>query len=135
MTDKCALSQINVYPAKSVAGVSLSSSWVEKQGLSFDRRFMIALKDGSMVTARKYPQMVLVTSTLHPSGVIFNYQDKTPLKVFYADLVKEETRAQVWSDEFGAYTTTAAANEWFIVFNGKAADEIYTRALSNGLPI
>lgn len=38
------LSQIHVYPVKSITGLQLSSSWVEKQGLSFDRRFMVADK-------------------------------------------------------------------------------------------
>ncbi|MFS1449637.1 MOSC N-terminal beta barrel domain-containing protein, partial [Vibrio lentus] len=37
------LSQINVFPVKSVGGIALSSAWVEKQGLTFDRRFMLAL--------------------------------------------------------------------------------------------
>lgn len=32
------LSQINVYPVKSVGGIALSNAWVEKQGLMFDRR-------------------------------------------------------------------------------------------------
>lgn len=54
------LSQINVFPVKSLGGLALSSAWVEKQGLTFDRRFMLALSDGSMVTARKFPQMVLI---------------------------------------------------------------------------
>ncbi|MDK9759494.1 MOSC domain-containing protein, partial [Vibrio sp. D173a] len=63
------LSQVNVYPVKSVGGISLSSAWVEKPGLSFDRRFMLALADGSMVTARKYPQMVKVSSSLQPDGL------------------------------------------------------------------
>jgi uncharacterized protein YcbX/ferredoxin-NADP reductase len=131
VTDKCALSQINVYPAKSVAGVSLSCSWVEKQGLSFDRRFMIALEDGGMVTARKYPQMVLVTSTLHPNGIIFNFKDKAPLKVFYADLANKETRAQVWNDEFSAYTTTQEANQWFSEILGQHVELLYTGEQSN----
>lgn len=79
------LSQINVFPVKSVGGVSLSSAWVEKQGLSFDRRFMIAKADGSMITARKYPQMVTVKSALLADGVVFSSLGMEPLKIRYQD--------------------------------------------------
>lgn len=68
------LSQINVFPVKSLGGLALSSAWVEKQGLTFDRRFMLALSDGSMVTARKFPQMVLIKTALRHDGVLFSAQ-------------------------------------------------------------
>ncbi|MEF1186182.1 MOSC domain-containing protein, partial [Vibrio sinaloensis] len=107
------LSQINVFPVKSVGGISLSSAWVEKQGLAFDRRFMLALSDGSMVTARKYPQMVLVTSTLTPDGLIFTAAGYEPLRLRYQDFKMQEAPAQVWKDNFIAYTTTDDADDWF----------------------
>ena len=62
------LRQINVFPVKSIGGLSLSSCWVEKQGLMFDRRFMLAFSDGAMVTARKYPQTVTYKQLTLPTN-------------------------------------------------------------------
>jgi len=125
------LSQVNVYPVKSVGGLSLSNAWVEKQGLMFDRRFMLALADGSMVTARKYPQMVKIQSTLTPDGLIFTAQDMQSLKIRYADFKMQEAPAQVWNDNFIAYTTTDEADDWFSQVMGQRVELLFTGEQSN----
>lgn len=125
------LSQINVFPVKSVGGVSLSSAWVEKQGLSFDRRFMIAKADGSMVTARKYPQMVTVKSALLSDGVVFSALGMEPLKIRYQDFKMQETPATVWNDTFPAYTTTDEADDWFTSVLGLRVELLFCGEQSN----
>ncbi len=125
------LSQINVYPVKSVGGISLSSAWVEKQGLMFDRRFMLALSDGSMVTARKYPQMVTVRSSLTPDGVIFTAEGKSSLRIRYSEFKMQEAPAQVWKDNFVAYTTTDAADDWFTEVLGQRVELLFCGEQSN----
>ncbi len=125
------LSQINVFPVKSVGGVSLSSAWVEKQGLSLDRRFMIAKADGSMITARKYPQMVTVKSALLADGVVFSALGMQPLKIRYQDFKMQETPATVWSDTFTAYTTTDQADDWFTSVLGLRVNLLFCGEQSN----
>lgn len=125
------LSQINVYPVKSVGGIAISSAWVEKQGLTFDRRFMLALSDGSMVTARKFPQMVLVKSTLTSDGLIFTAQGHPTLRIRYADFKMQEAPAQVWKDNFTAYTTTDDADDWFSAVLGQRVELLFTGEQSN----
>ncbi|MBM4874627.1 MOSC domain-containing protein [Vibrio parahaemolyticus] len=125
------LSQINVFPVKSVGGVSLSSAWVEKQGLSFDRRFMIAKADGSMITARKYPQMVTVKSALLADGVVFSSLGMEPLKIRYQDFKMQETPATVWKDTFTAYTTTDDADDWFSQVLGQRVELLFSGEQSN----
>ncbi|KOO09857.1 flavodoxin, partial [Vibrio xuii] len=121
----------NVFPVKSVGGIALSSAWVEKQGLTFDRRFMLALADGSMVTARKYPQMVTVNSSLTADGLIFSAQGKTPLRIRYHDFKMQEAPAQVWKDSFTAYTTTDEADDWFSEVLGQRVELLYCGEQSN----
>ncbi|WP_423840702.1 hybrid-cluster NAD(P)-dependent oxidoreductase [Vibrio mytili] len=125
------LSQINVFPVKSVGGVSVSSAWVEKQGLSFDRRFMLAKADGSMVTARKYPQMVTVKSALLADGVVFSSLGMEPLKIRYQDFKMQETPATVWSDTFTAFTTTDEADDWFTSVLGQRVELLFCGEQSN----
>lgn len=131
------LSQVNVYPVKSVGGISLSTAWVEKQGLMFDRRFMLALADGSMVTARKYPQMVKIKSTLTADGLIFSAQgqqgkqSRSALQIRYSEFKMQEAPAQVWDDKFTAYTTTDEADDWFSEIMGQRVELLFTGQQSN----
>jgi len=125
------LCEVNVYPVKSICGISLSIAWVEQQGLSFDRRFMLAFADGSMVTARKYPQMVKVTSSLLADGLVFSYPNKPSLRVSYRELERKEVEAQVWKDQFVAYSTTAVANEWFSEIVGDKVQLLFSGEQSN----
>lgn len=125
------LSQINVFPVKSLGGLALSSAWVEKQGLTFDRRFMLALSDGSMVTARKFPQMVLIKTALRHDGVLFSAEGHPSLTIRYADFKLQPVPAQVWADNFTAYTTTDEADDWFSKVLGIRVELLYSGEQSN----
>ncbi|MEJ2763412.1 hybrid-cluster NAD(P)-dependent oxidoreductase [Photobacterium sp. MCCC 1A19761] len=125
------LSQINVFPVKSIRGLSLSQAWVEKQGLSFDRRFMVAKPDGSMVTARKHPDLVKVTATLQPQGLTLSYPEMSPLVLKYEQFALNETDTQVWKDNFSAYTTTSRADAWFSHLLGEPVKLLFTGEQSN----
>lgn len=125
------LTEINVYPIKSVSGIAMSSGWVEKQGLCFDRRFMLAFADGAMVTARKFPHMVNVKSSLIPDGLVLSYQDKPSLVLRYKEFLMEEVKTQVWNDRFVAYSTVLAANKWFSEVVGRPVQLLFSGEQSN----
>lgn len=125
------LSQINVYPVKSITGIELSSSWVEKQGLSFDRRFMVADMNGRMITARENNQMVRVKSALQSNGLVLTYPEAKPLHVKFTDCSMIEVTCQVWGDEFQAYATSEEANQWFSFIIGKKVQLLFTGEQSN----
>ncbi|WP_297483810.1 hybrid-cluster NAD(P)-dependent oxidoreductase [uncultured Photobacterium sp.] len=125
------LSQIHVYPVKSTAALTQSHAWVEKQGLAFDRRFMVASGEGAMITARKYPQMVKITATLTMTGLVLQYSNKTDLVLQYADFAMVDASATVWNDNFSAYTTTMIANQWFSDIIGHSVQLLFCGQQSN----
>ena len=125
------LSQIHVYPVKSTAALTQSHAWVEKQGLAFDRRFMVASDEGAMITARKYPQMVKITTTLTMTGLVLQYPNKTDLVLQYADFAMVDASATVWNDNFNAYTTTMIANQWFSDIIGHSVQLLFCGQQSN----
>ncbi|WED24325.1 hybrid-cluster NAD(P)-dependent oxidoreductase [Vibrio sp. JC009] len=128
---KATLSQINVYPIKSVQGLSLSSSWVEKQGLSFDRRFMLAKGNGAMVTARTHPQLVRVSASLLTNAMVVSFPGKESLRINYSEFEQKEQNATVWKDSFTAYSTTEEANNWFSEVLGEPVQLLYSGEQSN----
>ena len=72
------LSRLYVHPVKSLRGLQLSYAQVGSSGLAFDRNFMITEPDGTFITARQYPQMVLFTPALLPDGLFLTAPDGAP---------------------------------------------------------
>lgn len=54
------LSELNIYPIKSLAGIRLDSALVEDRGLQFDRRWMLVDETNKFITQREVPKMALV---------------------------------------------------------------------------
>ncbi|WP_413283226.1 YcbX family protein [Vibrio sp. MA40-2] len=120
------LSQISVYPIKSIKGIDLSTSWVEKQGIVFDRRLMLADQNGVMITARAYPQLVRVNAQLTPKGMKLTFDQNEPLTISYTQFSMQEVKTKVWNDSFVAYSTSDVANEWFSGILGIKVQLLYT---------
>ncbi len=125
------LSSINVYPVKSIAGISLSAAHVEKQGLEFDRRFMVSTLDGKMITARTHPQMVKIKAIIEPDGLVLCYPGLIDLHFTFNEFEMEEINATVWNDTFLAYSTTKEANQWFSSILGTEAQLLFSGKQSN----
>ncbi|AZL86564.1 MOSC domain-containing protein [Aliivibrio salmonicida] len=125
------LTQINVFPVKSVTGVSLPSAQVEKQGLQCDRRFMVATLDGAMITARTHPNMVKVKAIIEPDGLILCYPGLLDLHLIFDNFEMKDVNTTVWSDSFSAYSTTQEANQWFSAILGLKTQLLYSGKQSN----
>ncbi len=54
------LSQLFIYPVKSIRGISVSSSRVTDRGLEHDRRWMLVDEENSFLTLREFPKMALL---------------------------------------------------------------------------
>ena len=59
INNKCAmltLSEINIYPIKSLGGISLQSSVVEERGLKYDRSWVLVDESNKFFTQRDFPK-------------------------------------------------------------------------------
>lgn len=54
------LSEIYIYPIKSLAGIKIDQAKVTLRGLENDRRFMLTQPDGTFLTQRTIPEMALM---------------------------------------------------------------------------
>jgi uncharacterized protein YcbX/ferredoxin len=107
------LSQISIYPLKSTAGNSLKHCKVETIGIADDRRFMLALADGSMVTSRQFPELLQVCADTGDRQIQFRHPEQKPLKLNFAHFSMELFKTHVWDDNFSAYKTSQNADLWF----------------------
>lgn len=54
---KLTLSEIWIYPVKSLAGIRLKRAIVKQKGLAYDRRWMLTDEAGRFLTQREHPEM------------------------------------------------------------------------------
>ena len=70
------LSEINIYPIKSLAGISLQTSEVEDRGLKYDRRWVLVDETNKFFTQRDFPEMALIKVTINNDGLHLQHKRK-----------------------------------------------------------
>ncbi|MGH3786973.1 MAG: MOSC domain-containing protein [Pseudonocardiaceae bacterium] len=118
------LTGINSYPIKSCRGRAVDAAMVEPWGLAGDRRWMLIDDRGHVVTARKYPQLVLVTPELRAGGLLVQAPSTDPLLVLTPD-GRALTDVRVWSSELVAALASDQAHAWFSKLAGRPVRLVY----------
>ena len=65
------VSELFVYPIKSLGGISLNEAEVTDRGFKYDRRWMLIDSNGNFLSQRKIPQMALISVDIY-NEKIFN---------------------------------------------------------------
>jgi len=107
------LSEINIYPIKSLKGISLRKAEVEDQGLRYDRRWMLVDADLKCITQREHPMMATITPRIESSGLRIHARALEelliPLHQDHGDVVM----VQVWNNICESVLVGSYADEWF----------------------
>ena len=105
------LSEINIYPVKSFAGVNLDSVQLDRFGPVGDRRWMLVDEQGVALTQRDRSHMALIKAGLLANGLGLRLDDDL-IEVAIPDGQAEKRRVQVWGDEIDAVDSGDAAALW-----------------------
>lgn len=106
------LSEINIYPVKSLGGIPVEEAVVEERGLRFDRRLMLVDETGRFISQRENPKMALLRTSLNGKGLKVNYNGQS-LAVSYAPDQASPARVKIWSSSVKAVAYDDETNEWF----------------------
>ncbi|MEW6991793.1 YcbX family protein [Colwelliaceae bacterium 6441] len=104
---------LHIYPIKSTAGISLSTTWVDDFGLSFDRRFVLADLNGQFITARTQPNLCLIQSHLTPEGLVLTAPNMPVLEVKFANFSEQYHQVTVWQDTINSLYCHQMYDKWF----------------------
>lgn len=111
------LSEIWIYPVKSLGGIALTEAKLEPRGLQYDRRWMLVDDTGRFVSQREIAQMALLGTAVEPPYLtVFwkknpNEKIRIPLEMPETDL--EKLRVQIWSDQCASRVLPNSINDWF----------------------
>jgi len=118
------LSELFIYPIKSVAGISVEAAKLTPRGLECDRLFMLTAPEGHFITQRRFPKMALIEAHPVAPGEIAISAPKMPaLHVSMSDKTDSKTdgkcateEVDVWGDRVSALSCGPEAADWFSQF-------------------
>lgn len=107
------LSQINIYPIKSLKGISLDSSVVEERGLRYDRRWMLTTPDGMFFTQREFPKMAIISVAVTGNGLHVTSDTAGETNVPFEPDKGERTTVMIWQSVCDGLIYNGEVSEWF----------------------
>ena len=110
------LSEINIYPVKSLSGISLKNAKVEARGLRFDRRWMLVDENDVFFTQREFPQLATISVQLYENHLELNENRAGTLKIPFEFETENKTKVRVWKSICDAIVLPNQINEWFSDF-------------------
>jgi uncharacterized protein YcbX len=114
MNVKMTLSEINIYPIKSLGGISLSASLVEERGLQYDRRWLLVDRDGVFITQREHPEMTLFKLAFTESGFTILHTKSHQQKIIpFQPQTSEKIKVTIWNDTCNAIRVDKKLDLWF----------------------
>ena len=107
------VSQLNLYPVKSLRGIAVDQWPLTAQGLLHDRQWMLVMPNGRFVSQRQLTQMALIDVYFEHQSLVFSKSGQGSIGI---DLpcagVGETLKAKVWNDECEVIESHNEASSW-----------------------
>jgi len=123
------LSEIYIYPVKSLGGIRMDNTELTDKGLLYDRRWMLVDENNRFLTQREHPQLVLfetklftdflrIVDTVRQKGLVVRLEPQ------FSEIERIVT-VTVWDDEVEAWEVSEIANEFFTEALGTPTRLVY----------
>lgn len=106
------LSEINIYPVKSLKGIALNEAIVEDRGLRHDRRWMLVDEANKFLTQREYPVMARVRIDIDGDRFTATVGQDT-IEVPFEPGTEEFHTAKIWGSTVRSQYYPQAVDKWF----------------------
>ena len=107
------VSQLYIYPIKSLGGIALNKAQVTDRGFQYDRRWMLVDENNQFLTQRIFPQMALLQVQVKEDSLLVQHKkDGSSINVPFQPL-GAAYKVQVWSDVCKGIEVSTQINKWF----------------------
>ena len=109
------LSEINIYPIKSLSGISLQSAEVEERGLKYDRRWVLVDESNTFFTQRDFPEMALIKVFIQDDDLKLQHKKRNidqlivPLHFNHS----KKDKVVIWNDTVVGEFYDHQIDDWF----------------------
>jgi Uncharacterized Fe-S protein len=109
------ITELFIYPIKSLGGISLTEATLTDRGFEYDRRWMLVDGGNRFLSQRELPGMALLQVHLHEQGLFVQHKNKpgVSLLIPFEPTTTETIIVSVWSDRCRAQPVSAEADAWF----------------------
>ncbi len=119
------ISEINIYPIKSLKGISLNSALIEERGLQFDRRWMLTDREGMFFTQREFPKMATIAVAVESGQLKVESEGHGVMNVPFEPDMGERGRVTIWNSVCDAEIYNGQVSEWFSDVLGTNCQLVY----------
>ena len=108
------ISQLFIYPVKSLGGLEVTFTQLTNRGFQNDRRFMLVDSSNNFLTQREYPVMSLLQTAIEGNKLVIFHKNNTADKVAVPlqPAPGPTTKVKVWDDDCAAQYISDSADEW-----------------------
>jgi uncharacterized protein YcbX len=108
------VSQLYIYPVKSLGGIALDSAIVTDRGFQYDRRWMLVDHNNLFISQREIHQMALLKLKIIDNGILVNHTVKNEFYTIPFEPAKNEfAEVTIWDDTCTGQFVSDEADEWF----------------------
>lgn len=106
------ISELYVYPIKSMGGIALDTAQLSNTGIAYDRYWMLTDEHGRFLTQREIPELARFRPAWSEEALLVRSDDQQIAvpKTSHSDRMLECT---VWGDQVLAYPEDDDINAWF----------------------
>lgn len=108
------ISELNIYPVKSLRGISVKEAEALEKGFRYDRRWMLTDTNGKFISQREVPELALINTAIIGESLVITSSESSimvPLDSHHYSGPRE--KVQVWDDTVDAQVVGKNFNEWF----------------------
>ena len=121
------ISELYIYPVKSLAGIKLTSAELSPFGLKHDRRWMIVDQQGLLLTQREIAAMATIKTAIKDDQLILTHNGKQ-CKVPKEHSDSRQIKVTVWKDQVNAKHLATQVDQWLSEILGQTCQLIYMPA-------
>ncbi|RCH56284.1 MOSC domain-containing protein [Mucilaginibacter hurinus] len=108
------VSELFIYPIKSLGGISVNQATVTDRGFMHDRRWMLVDDNNVFISQRDYAQMALLQVDIDAGGLRVTHKlNKQSIVIPFTPQTPESCDAVVWNDTCQAVYVSNDADKWF----------------------
>ena len=109
------VSQLYIYPIKSLGGIALQTAEITDRGFKHDRRWMLIDSNNRFISQREVAEMALLKVNITSFGLeVFHVADSDNIfKIPFGPYNGVSVPVSVWDTGCTAILVSEAANEWF----------------------
>lgn len=118
------ISELNIFPVKSLQGVALQQAELTEQGIRWDRFWMIVNDDGQFATQRHFTKMAQIKTELTAEALILSHPEASPLIISLQYQGDGNVRlGKVWGSECQVLDEGETARQWLTQLLGTWRDQ------------